>query len=56
MWTAVVQEPCLLAMLRIAADCEEIPVEVTRTVSETSQSAGRHIRRVSQTLKDDWVD
>ncbi|KXN90161.1 AP-4 complex subunit epsilon [Leucoagaricus sp. SymC.cos] len=40
-----VQEPCLLAMLRIAADCEEIPPEVTRIVSEASQNAGRHIRR-----------
>jgi hypothetical protein len=42
-----VQEPCILAMLRIAADCEELPMEVVQTVSETGQNAGRHIRRVS---------
>ncbi|KAF9445900.1 ARM repeat-containing protein [Macrolepiota fuliginosa MF-IS2] len=40
-----VQEPCLLAMLRIAADCDKIPAEVTKAVSEASQIAGRHIRR-----------
>lgn len=41
----IVQEPCLLAMLRIAADCEEIPKEVMQTVSEAGQNASRHIRR-----------
>lgn len=53
-WTAAVQEPCLLAMLRIAADCEEIPLEVTKTISEAGQNAGRHIRRVSQILRSIW--
>ncbi|KAJ3565906.1 hypothetical protein NP233_g7346 [Leucocoprinus birnbaumii] len=41
----IVQEPCLLAMLRIAADCEEVPKEVMQNVSEAGQNASRHIRR-----------
>lgn len=41
-------------MLRIAADCEEIPLEVTKTISEAGQNAGRHIRRVSQILRSIW--
>ena len=44
----IVQEPCLLAMLRLAADCEEIPKQVTQTVSKVAQNASRHIRHVSR--------
>lgn len=46
LWVAAVQEPCLLAMLRIAADCEEIPTGIIMAVSEISRNAGRHIRHV----------
>jgi len=45
---AIVQEPCLLAMLRLAADCEEVPEQAIQIVSEAVQTAGRHIRRVSR--------
>ncbi|KAI6000552.1 armadillo-type protein [Pisolithus albus] len=39
-----VQDACLLSMLRLSAECSEVPEEVTQTVQELSQSAGRYIR------------
>jgi len=40
-----VQDASLLAMLRIGADCDEVPLEVTTTVTELGQFSRRHIRR-----------
>lgn len=34
-------------MMRIAANCDEMPSDVDTAVTEISQYAGRHIRRVS---------
>lgn len=39
-----VQDACLLSMLRLSAECSEVPEEVTQAVQELSQSAGRYIR------------
>lgn len=46
-WSAAVQEPCILAMLRIVADSEGVPADVRKTVSEVSETGARHIRHVS---------
>lgn len=44
---AVVQDTCIAAMLRIAADCDDkIAEEVISSVSEVRQNGGRHIQRV----------
>ncbi|KAL1669953.1 armadillo-type protein [Schizophyllum commune] len=40
-----VQDACLLAMLRIAVECEDVPGDVLHTVQELARNAGRHIRR-----------
>ncbi|KAL1723831.1 hypothetical protein EV715DRAFT_285895 [Schizophyllum commune] len=40
-----VQDACLLAMLRISAECEDVPGDVLQTVQELARNAGRHIRR-----------
>lgn len=42
-----VQDACLLAMLRLAADCEDIPSETLGTISKLKEASGRHIKRVS---------
>ncbi|KAL1756265.1 hypothetical protein FB107DRAFT_274085 [Schizophyllum commune] len=42
---AGVQDACLLAMLRISAECEDVPGDVLHTVQELARNAGRHIRR-----------
>ncbi|EKM80809.1 hypothetical protein AGABI1DRAFT_37340 [Agaricus bisporus var. burnettii JB137-S8] len=41
---SAVQEPCILAMLRIVADSEGVPADVRKTVSEVSETGARHIR------------
>ena len=43
---ASVKEACLLAMLRVAADCEEIPEDVKGKVQKASEVSGRYLRRV----------
>ncbi|KAH7888611.1 armadillo-type protein [Phlebopus sp. FC_14] len=40
-----VQDACLLSMLRISAECDDIPEDVTNAARALSQLAGRHIRR-----------
>lgn len=45
--SAAVQEACLLSMLRIVADCDEVPPDVMAIVTDLGEFAGRHIRRVS---------
>ncbi|EDR09136.1 uncharacterized protein LACBIDRAFT_296456 [Laccaria bicolor S238N-H82] len=45
-YSPVVQDTCIAAMLRIAADCDgKIAEEVISSVSEVRQNAGRHIQR-----------
>ncbi|KAI6125691.1 armadillo-type protein [Pisolithus croceorrhizus] len=47
-----VQDACLLSMLRLSAECSEVPEEVVQVVQELSQSAGRYIRsRCEQFLR-----
>ncbi|KAJ7124951.1 armadillo-type protein [Mycena epipterygia] len=40
-----VQDACLLAMLRISAECEQVPSEVLICVNDLSKQSGRHIRQ-----------
>ncbi|KIJ67872.1 hypothetical protein HYDPIDRAFT_185857 [Hydnomerulius pinastri MD-312] len=40
-----VQDACLLSMLRVSAECDEVPEEVSGVVHDLSQTAGRHLRR-----------
>ena len=42
-----VQDTCLLSMLRIAAECDEIPHTIPRLVTEISHFSGTRIRNVS---------
>lgn len=43
---ASVQDACLLAMLRVAAECDEVPAEIVRNVTSLAEISGRHIRQV----------
>jgi hypothetical protein len=43
---ASVQDASLLAMLRVAAECDEVPSDIVNSVTSLGQSAGRHIRQV----------
>ncbi|KAJ7755738.1 armadillo-type protein [Mycena maculata] len=40
-----VQDACLLAMLRISAECEQVPSEIFVCVNDLSNRSGRHIRQ-----------
>ncbi|KAF7362087.1 Adaptin-N domain-containing protein [Mycena venus] len=40
-----VQDACLLTMLRISAECEQVPSEVMTGIRDLSTQSGRHIRR-----------
>jgi hypothetical protein len=55
-YVAAVQDASLLAMLRVGADCDEVPLEVTTTVTELGQFSRRHIRRVSPIVSVLLVD
>jgi len=41
-----VQEPCIIAMLRLRADCDIIPLEVIDTIAMIAQSARRSSQMV----------
>jgi AP-4 complex subunit epsilon-1 len=43
---ASVQDACLVCMLRITADCTEVPTQIINTVAELKQTSKRHIRKV----------
>ncbi|KAJ7668431.1 armadillo-type protein [Mycena polygramma] len=43
--TLPVQDACLLAMLRISAECEQVPSEVVIAIQDLSNRSGRHIRQ-----------
>jgi hypothetical protein len=45
--TVTVQDACLLSMLRVCAECDEIPDTIPKLVTEISQFSGRLIRNVS---------
>ncbi|KAF5385880.1 hypothetical protein D9615_002371 [Tricholomella constricta] len=40
-----VKDACLLAMLRVAVECDEIPPLIVQTVTELGQNSKRHIRQ-----------
>ncbi|PPQ74498.1 hypothetical protein CVT26_007958 [Gymnopilus dilepis] len=41
---SIVQEPCLIAMMRIRAEVDEVPPEVVKTVEDASRTMRRSIR------------
>ena len=43
---ASVKEACVLAMLRLSNECEEIPEEVIKRVKKVAETAGKFLRRV----------
>jgi len=45
-YTVSVQDACLLSMLRVAADCDEVPPEVLILVKELAEYSSKHIRKV----------
>ncbi|KAJ8076998.1 hypothetical protein PM082_001421 [Marasmius tenuissimus] len=45
--TPPVQEACLLAILRVAAECDHIPQDVSNVVSKVGEAGGRRIRLFS---------
>ncbi|KAJ7928581.1 armadillo-type protein [Mycena leptocephala] len=40
-----VQDACLLAALRISAECEQVPSDVVISINDLSNQSGRHIRQ-----------
>ncbi|KAF9467306.1 armadillo-type protein [Collybia nuda] len=40
-----VQDACLLAMMRVSIECNEVPVEIVNTVANLVETSGRHIRQ-----------
>ncbi|KAH7926514.1 ARM repeat-containing protein [Leucogyrophana mollusca] len=44
-YAATVQDACLLSMLRVSAECNEVSPDVVDLVTKLSQFSGRHIRR-----------
>ena len=45
---ASVQDACLLAMLRVGAECDEVPEDIVSAVKELGKQSGRYIRLVSR--------
>ena len=44
--SASVKEACVLAMLRLVNECEEVPEEVIERVKKLAEVAGKFLRRV----------
>lgn len=44
--SASIKEACLLAMLRVAAECEELPSDIIPKVNKAAEVSGKHLRRV----------
>ncbi|CAL1705101.1 unnamed protein product [Somion occarium] len=42
---AAIQDACLLAMIRVSANCSAVPEDVLGTVRKVQEAAGRHIKR-----------
>lgn len=47
---ASVKEACVLAMVRLSNECEEVPIEVIERVKKMTEVAGKFLRRVRQFL------
>jgi AP-4 complex subunit epsilon-1 len=45
-YLASVKEACVLTMLRLSEECEEVPAEVIERVRKTAETAGKFLRRV----------
>lgn len=45
-YLAPVKEACVLAMLRLSDECEEVPEEVIERVKKVAEAAGKFLRRV----------
>ena len=43
---ASVQDACLLSMLRVSADCDEVPSDIVELINQVHGLGGRHIKRV----------
>lgn len=43
---ASLKEACVLAMLRLSNECEEVPEEVIERVKKVAETAGKFLRRV----------
>lgn len=50
-YQASVRDACLLTMLRLSAECDEIPEEVTDAVRRVSRHSSAHLRRVGSTYE-----
>lgn len=46
---ATIQETCLIAMLRVSADCDEVPPEVIDSVKTITSTARRSVQAVRLT-------
>ncbi|KAI0062104.1 ARM repeat-containing protein [Artomyces pyxidatus] len=51
-YPASIQEVSLLAMMRLAADCEGVPTDVITAVHSLTDASGRHIQRRCQQFLD----
>ena len=40
------KEACVLAMLKLSAECEEVPEEVVERVKKVAETAGKFLKRV----------
>lgn len=45
-FVAIVQEPCILAMIRVSADCDEIPPNIRDVIGGISQTGSHVVRNV----------
>jgi hypothetical protein len=46
MTAAIVQEPCILAMIRVSAHCDEIPSDVENVIDDISRKADHVVQNV----------
>jgi AP-4 complex subunit epsilon-1 len=44
--SAAVKEACVLAMVKLSDECEEVPEEVIERVKKMTEVAGKFLRRV----------
>lgn len=48
-YQASVRDACLLTMLRLSVECDDVPEEVTAVVVQLSKNSSAHLRRVGST-------
>jgi hypothetical protein len=46
MTAAIVQEPCILAMIRVSVHCDEIPSDVGNVIDDISRTADHVVQSV----------